>query len=59
MLQRLQQPLLHHCEASAIMRQLSQWLNAFWAHASDPAGTHVTRDAPLHVTADAWHVTRA
>jgi hypothetical protein len=38
MLQRLQHPLVHHCEASAIMRQLSSWLNAFWAHSSDPAG---------------------
>ncbi len=38
MLQRLRHPLVHHCEASAIMRQLSTWLNAFWAHSSDPAG---------------------
>jgi hypothetical protein len=45
MLQRLQHPLLHHCEASAIMRQLSQWLNTFWAHSSDPAG--LRHAAPL------------
>jgi hypothetical protein len=38
MLQRLQHPLLHHCEASAIMRQLSAWLNAYWSRARDPAG---------------------
>jgi hypothetical protein len=38
MLQRLRNPLLHHCEATAIMKQLSTWLNAFWAHSSDPAG---------------------
>ncbi len=38
MLQRLQHPLLHHCEAVAIMRQLSSWLASSWAHSSDPAG---------------------
>jgi hypothetical protein len=38
MLQRLRYPLLHPCEATAIIKQLSAWLNAFWAHSSDPAG---------------------
>jgi hypothetical protein len=38
MLQRLQYPLLHPCEATAIIKQLSAWLNAFWSHSSYPAG---------------------
>ena len=45
MLQRLRYPLLHYCEATAIMKQLSTGLDDFWARSRDLTGAYLAHSS--------------